>query len=174
MTYKLAIVGHAGEKFNDRSHQIADEIINSLLRNAKVHYGDFLIFVSGRSPMGGIDVVAEELANILSIETDIKVPKQHSWDGQYGFKARNLDIAKSDSVHVIVVAEYPDNFKGMKHDNCYHCAKHNELIPKHVKSGGCWTAWEAYKKGKNVYWHIIRDREVITVGISHGGTNLCL
>ena len=132
---RLGIVGHAAEKFTDET---AGEARLAIVEAIKQHKPDLI--VSGRSPMGGVDIWAEEYASIYGIKMDAKVPRQHTWEGEYGFKARNLDIANgSDLVLCIVVADFPPGFKGKAFPVCYHCRGRN---PPHVKSGGCWTAWK--------------------------------
>jgi len=149
---KIGIVGHGRNKFDERTTQIAKNLIRKLLSSSKDN-----ILISGHSPVGGIDIWSEEIAKELGLEMDIKTPKQNTWNAEYGYKQRNLDIAHdSDEIHVILVSEYPKGYKGLRFNECYHCAKHNEAkIKKHVKSGGCWTGWEAVKANKHVYWHII-------------------
>jgi hypothetical protein len=126
----------------------ARALIRELLTGATV-------MVSGHSPVGGIDIWAEEEALALGVALDLKVPTTHSWDppGGYGYKARNLDIARSsDVVHVIVVDEYPDSYRGRRFPLCYHCGTSD-----HIKSGGCWTG----KKATRAEWHIIRNGDAI-------------
>lgn len=138
-SFRLGIVGHAKEKFTEITESIARQSIRDLIfkHNATV-------VVSGHSPMGGVDIWAEEAALDLGIPMDIRTPLQNKWDAEYGFKQRNLDIAKSsDLVAVIVVKELPEGFKGMRFSGCYHCGSRN---PVHVKSGGCWTAWKCPKR----------------------------
>lgn len=133
---RLGIVGHAQEKFTPETELLARAVIRVAIKS----HGATTI-ISGRSPMGGVDIYAEQIAAELGLPTDIKEPRQNSWHGEYGFKARNLDIAKqSDKVLVVVVRTLPPGFKGMSFDGCYHCGSRN---PEHVKSGGCWTAWRA-------------------------------
>jgi hypothetical protein len=84
---------------------------------------------------------------------DLKIPEQHTWDAKYGYKQRNLDIAKdSDEIHVILVDKYPPNYTGMRFNICYHCK-----VNTHIKSGGCWAGIQAKRLGKPVYWHIIKN-----------------
>jgi len=149
---KIGIVGHGSNKFDPRTTLIAKNLIRKILSSSKDN-----ISISGHSPVGGIDIWSEEIAKELGLEMDIKTPKQNTWNAEYGYKQRNLDIAHdSNEVHVILVSEYPKGYKGMKFNECYHCVKHNEAkIKNHVKSRGCWTGWEAVKAGKHVYWHII-------------------
>ncbi len=133
---RLAIVGHAAEKFTPDTERRARDAIRSAI---DAHSADLI--VSGRSPMGGVDLYAEEIADELGIEKLIFQPKQHRWDAQYGFKQRNLDIARHcDLCVVVVVRELPPRFKGMRFDDCYHCR--GRVMP-HVKSGACWTAWKS-------------------------------
>lgn len=84
---------------------------------------------------------------------DIKVPRQNKWDAEYGYKQRNLDIARgSDIVYVIVAASYPPGYVGRHFTLCYHCKGDR---PEHVKSGGCWTGKKAIAAGNRAEWHII-------------------
>ncbi len=156
--YKIGIVGHGKDKFTKDAESKAKELIKKILLTVHDDYEENCL-VSGHSPVGGIDIWAEEIANELNIKTDIKSPRQHSWDGEYGYKARNIDIAEScNECHIILVNQLPPNYKGMKFNNCYHCAKHQDFnIPEHVKSGGCWTGWQAYQRNKDCTWHIIKQ-----------------
>lgn len=134
---RLGIVGHAAEKFTPETEDLAKTaIIKAISRHGAT------CVVSGRSPMGGVDVWAEQIAQAYGIDTDIYPPTHNSWGAVGGFKDRNLKIARnSDLVLCIVVKELPPDFKGMRFNGgCYHCKKSN---PEHVKSGGCWTAWRA-------------------------------
>ena len=150
---RIGIVGHAQDKFTKETEQKAREIIRDILMAAEKP----VTAISGHSPLGGVDIILEEVAAELGIPTDIKAPKDHSWDGEYGFKARNLDIARdSDEVHVIVVKEYPPGYTGRKFYSCYHCEKMPGNDPKsHIKSGACFTAMHAKRMGKRAIWHII-------------------
>lgn len=142
---KIGIIGHGADKFTEESENHARQIIRQILHT------DCDTVVSGHSPVGGIDIWAEEEANNLSIPLEIKTPRQHRWDAEYGYKQRNLDIARtSDVVYVIVVKDYPPDYHGMRFNRCYHCNKTD-----HIKSGACWTAKEAKKMGKEAYWIII-------------------
>lgn len=154
--YKIGIVGSGADKFTEESRELAKKEIMQIISGTP--FNDICI-VSGHSPVGGIDIWAEEIAQEFHVPTDIKCPRQNTWNGIYGYKARNLDIAKySNEVHVILVDSYPPNYNGMKFAGCYHCEKHpKEMKFKHVKSGGCWTGWEARKLNKPVIFHIIES-----------------
>jgi len=135
---RVGIVGHEARKFTPETEAKAREIIRSLLSPDD-------ILVSGGCHLGGIDIWAEEEANKLGLEKEIYLPAIPRWEG--GFKQRNLKIARaSDIVHCIVVADYPEGYKGMKFDYCYHCHTSD-----HIKSGGCWTA----KRARKAEWHVI-------------------
>lgn len=135
---KLGIVGHAQEKFTSATETEARRAIRVAIRTRNPD-----AIVSGHSPMGGVDIYAEEIAADMGIPTIIHAPKSRRWDGPDGFKARNLRIAEdSDEVLVVVCRSYPAGFKGMRFADCYHCKGRN---PPHIKSGGCWTAWKAPK-----------------------------
>ena len=153
--YKIGIVGSGADKFTNESKELAKRTIEKIITECA--FNDICI-VSGHSPVGGIDLWAEEIANECNLATDIKTPRQHAWDGEYGYKARNLDIARcSNEVHVILVDKLPPGYKGMQFKTCYHCAKHPEMKKEHVKSGGCWTGWKAYEMGKHLKFHIIKQ-----------------
>jgi hypothetical protein len=142
---KLGVVGHAAEKFTERTEALARQAI----RDACQRHGATLV-VSGHSPMGGVDIWAEEIAAGLGIPMLPHAPKVNRWDGDGGFKDRNLAIARdSDLVLVVVVKDFPPGFTGKKFPYCYHCKDRN---PPHIKSGGCWTAWQ----GKRQEWSIIQ------------------
>lgn len=141
---KVGIVGHGADKFTKLGERRARRLIAHLLAPATV-------MVSGHSPVGGIDIWAEEEAWFLNLELDLKIPEINQWDppGGYGYKARNLDIAKSsDIVHVILADSYPDGYLGRRFPYCYHCK-----TDEHPKSGGCWTG----KKAERAEWHIVRN-----------------
>jgi len=156
---KVGIVGHGADKFEDWSEAKAKEVIRQII-SYYVNSGENVTLVSGHSPVGGIDIWAEEIAVEFRIDTDIKTPRQNVWDAEYGFKQRNIDIARSDVVHVILVKHYPPQYKGRRFDVCYHCVKHH-LTFTHVKSGGCWTGWKAKEFGNNLHFHIISKAGVI-------------
>jgi len=152
---KIGIIGHGADKFTSRSKLVAIATIRFILHGKlkAIPLTDKIIVVSGHSPVGGIDIWAEEVALEHDFETDLKIPKQYKWDATYGFKQRNIDIAESsDELHVILVDKYPPNFKGFKFTKCYHCNSAD-----HVKSGACWTARQARILDKTVIYHIIKN-----------------
>lgn len=141
---RVGLVGNGSDKFTALGEERARELIRSLLVDATA-------MVSGHSPVGGIDIWAEEEALILGVPFDLKIPTSNSWnpEGGYGYKARNLDIARdSDVVHVILADVYPENYDKRRFNLCYHCGTSD-----HVKSGGCWTG----KKADVAEWHIINN-----------------
>ena len=132
----LGIVGHAADKFDTRTRLLACDAIMGLIAVKEA-----TCVVSGRSPMGGVDVWAEALALYMGVETLIHPPTVNRWDAPGGFRDRNLAIARdSDLVVVVVVRHLPEGYTGRRFDGCYHC---KGRVPEHVKSGGCWTAWKA-------------------------------
>jgi hypothetical protein len=156
----LGVVGHAREKFTRETREQAFEAI----RAACLRHGATRI-ISGRSPMGGIDWWAEDIAGELGLPATIHAPRRESWDGDgrpasnpytrgsttmiwhSGFKARNEWIAAESSlVLVVVVRELPAGFAGQKFGRCYHCEKHENPPEPHVKSGACWTAWKCRRQ----------------------------
>lgn len=150
---RIGIVGNGSDKFTALGEVRARNVIASLLSPDD-------IVVSGHSPVGGIDIWAEEVGTELGLLLDLKVPEINQWDppGGYGYKARNLDIANdSDTVHVILADVYPAEYAGRRFNVCYH-HRGGEGAPSitpenHVKSGGCWTG----KKAANAVWHIVAN-----------------
>ena len=150
---QIGIVGNGSDKFTPQGERLARSVIRDILVGADV-------MISGHSPVGGIDIWAEEEAEALGVPLDLKVPEINQWDppGGYGYKARNLDIANdSDIVHVILADRYPEEYAGRRFAFCYHHQLgegHPTVTPdNHVKSGGCWTG----KKAQNAIWHIVAN-----------------
>jgi len=146
---RVGIVGNGEDKFTELGKLRAKlEIFKIVVShpNAKI--------VSGHSIMKGVDIWTEEITKQCGRESDldIKAPKEESWEGEYGYKARNIDIAKSDVVFVIIADAYPENYKERKFKECYHC--HTK---SHVKSGACWTGKKAIEFGNRAQWIIIRN-----------------
>lgn len=146
---KVGIVGNGEDKFTELGKIRAKLEIFKIIKsfpNAKI--------VSGHSIMGGVDIWTEEIAKKCGRESDldIKAPRQEAWEGEYGYKARNLDIAKSDIVFVIVADKYPEDYKGRRFKKCYHCNSDS-----HVKSGACWTGKKAIEFGNKAKWIIINN-----------------
>jgi hypothetical protein len=137
--FNLAIVGHAQDKFTPETESIArDLILESIL-----YYSPDNV-VSGHCHLGGVDIYAEEIATGISIPTIIHKPKSLSWSGPGGYRDRNLLIAHDSSLTlVVVVSSYPSHYRGQRFKSCYHCHNRN---PAHVKSGGCYTAWQSKQR----------------------------
>lgn len=147
---KVGIVGNGTDKFTRLGEERARSLIEELLLCEQSP-----VLVSGHSPVGGIDIWSEEAAFELGIPMDLKIPEINQWNppGGYGYKARNLDIAKSDVVHVILADVYPEEYAGRRFKLCYHCASIGRDPYNHVKSGGCWTG----KHAENAVWHIVKN-----------------
>lgn len=150
----IGIIGNAADKFTTETMAKAIDLIEFLILG-DIYNGSPLYertIVSGRCPLGGVDVWAETRAVALGFPTKIFPPKNQKWEK--GYKPRNLQIAKnSDELHVIVVRDYPPDYRGRRFDVCYHC---HEKRPPHVKSGACWTAIQFERaKGKLARWHIL-------------------
>lgn len=140
---KVGIVGHESLKFTLAGEDEARAVIRSLLDRAGA------VLVSGGSPLGGIDIWAEQEADKLGLLKIIHKPSVLCWGAPGGFKERNLRIAEdSDEVHCIVVDRVSDHYTGLVYNYCYHCNARD-----HIKSGGCWTA----KKAKVGIWHVIHQ-----------------
>jgi hypothetical protein len=97
---------------------------------------------SGSCHLGGIDIIAEQVADEMKLGKIIYPPANKNWST--GYKPRNLSIAKAaDVVYCITVKTLPEGYKGMRFPICYHCRTSD-----HVKSGGCWTVKQAKMLGK--------------------------
>lgn len=145
----VSIVGHEAAKFTTRTEDLAKGYIHGICLAPETQ-----LIISGGCHLGGIDIWAIEQAILSNKPYKEYLPANLTWSG--GFKPRNIQIAKaSDLLVCIVVAEYPPDYKGdMKFNYCYHCVDHPEC-PKHVKSGGCWTANYALSIGKRAEWVVI-------------------
>lgn len=143
----VGIVGNSANKFTVLGAARAKEEIRRFLQETKPR-----LVVSGACPMGGVDIWAIEIAKKLGIKTREFAPEVNQWNppGKYGFMARNLDIAKADVVLCVLAEDFPPGYKGPNYGDCYHCKGRN---PKHVKSGGCWTALRCKKQ----VWKIVSN-----------------
>lgn len=140
----VGIVGAELAKFTAKGQAAARQIIWELVAKATG-------VVSGGCHLGGVDIWAEEVARAFDIEPVVHLPAVRSW--ALGYMPRNRLIARDcDVLHNIVVDRLPLGYDGMRFEWCYHC--HTD---GHVKSGGCWTAKEAQRLGKQAHWHIIRQ-----------------
>lgn len=147
---RVGIVGHEAAKFTPETEARTRALIRTLLTPDDV-------VVSGGCHLGGVDIWAEEeYRAVTGKEPVVFKPTRLAWSGAGGFQDRNIKIAEgSDIVHVIVVAELPASYTGMRFPNgCYHC----KMAKDHVKSGGCWTARYALKIGRQAQWHIITEK----------------
>lgn len=157
---KVGFVGNGSDKFTKQGEEEARSILAEALEEQNATF-----MVSGHSPVGGIDIWAEEEAKYLNIQLDLKIPEVNQWNpvGRYGYKARNLDIARdSDVLYVILADQYPDEYNGKRfaaNGTCYHCDRQfgSDSYTPHVKSGGCWTGIQALKLGKLVHWIVVNN-----------------
>lgn len=140
----LGVVGHGADKFTPQTEVAARQSIRDALVTFRTD-----VVCSGHSPLGGVDIWAEEEAEAAGLETLIHAPTRFSWGAPGGYRDRNLAIAQdSDLVLVVVVKELPQGYTGMRFKGCCHC---HGRVPVHVKSGGCWTAWKCERQA----WRII-------------------
>lgn len=138
----LGIVGHEAAKFSPQMRLRAHTTILGIIQG----WTEPITVVSGKCPLGGVDIWAVERARAKGIPVVEYPPIINSWAG--GFKPRNIQIATlADIVHVLVVKELPSVYTGMKFPLCYHCGS-----TTHIKSGGCWTAKHAQSLGKPAIW----------------------
>lgn len=128
---RIGIVGSSGIPFDSKTARQAIE--NIFARYSKHQQNGWqLIIVSGGAK--GADKIGEFMAQEHGLQTEIYAPTVYAWDGEGGFKERNLKIAKAcDKVYSI--AKKGGTFGEM----CYHCSKKG-LDSNHFKTAGCWTA----------------------------------
>ena len=163
---KIGIVGSGYNKFDNVSKVTAIEAVKEIVKR---HVGAEI--VSGGSHLGGIDTWADCAALQFGRVMNVKKPDTLEWNPpeKYGYRARNIDIAvESDELYVIVPESYPDTYRGTRYPSCYHCEKHPGKIPKHIKSGGCWTGWYAHYAGKNVTWIVIKGDRISSITTIEG------
>lgn len=133
----LGIVGHEAAKFTRYTEAECKTDIWRAIKSLRPH-----TVVSGACHLGGVDIWAIEIAKELNLGWVEFPPARRSWSG--GYKERNMQIAEAaDHVLCFVVDEYPEEYKGMRFDYCYHCGTKD-----HIKSGGCWTVKYAKSIGK--------------------------
>lgn len=149
LDYRIAIVGAEESKFTPPMKSYALDLIANILTSHTLSSPyKTVTLISGHCHLGGVDIWAEEMAELLGIQTRIYAPKTFKWSE--GYRKRNLQIANDcDEIHNIVVADYHSNYRGMRFPKCYHCcprdgsvkdqSSESSLIPRHVKSGACWT-----------------------------------
>jgi len=152
----IGVVGSEAAKFTPETQAEARRVIRQLIAGAS-------LVVSGHSPLGGIDWWAIEEAKQLDIPTlefpPIPVRGRMSW--LLSFKPRNLRIATaSDMVICITVKQLPVGYTGRRFGSCYHCQRYaphfgGSATIEHVKSGGCWTMWQAAHMGKQTQLEVI-------------------
>lgn len=146
VSLKVGIVGGEAAKFTPETERLARQAIRRLIEGAT-------LVISGRSPLGGVDIWAIEEAERLGIPTCEYPPAERSWEG--GYRPRNLQIAQhSDRVACITVKRLPPDYRGMRFDRCYHCGT---PPGHHVKSGGCWTMKQAARAGKRTRLVVIDE-----------------
>jgi hypothetical protein len=151
----LGVVGNGKDKFTVAGEAVARKYIAALLTDKKIESDlaeEPFVVRSGHSIKGGVDIWTEDTAKWMGVVLDIKAPKEERWDGDYGYKARNLDIAESDELEIIVADSYPPDYKGQRFKECYHCDTSD-----HVKSGACWTGKQAQKMGRKVAWILVHN-----------------
>jgi len=124
---KVAIVGSEEKKWNEYQKVGAKSFIRTILSNDNVK-----VMISGDCPNGGVDKWAESIAGDPScgVTALIYSPEINRWKdkgGEMGFRTRNLKIARN-------------------------CDILYDLEPKGKRSGGTWTAEQAEKMGKDVYY----------------------
>lgn len=147
----IGIVGNGENKFTEHGKQIAQlQIRKCIVENIPC------TITSGDSPLKGIDYWTRLEAIRLNQKFDPKTPNHNHWlctnSNCYGYKNRNIDIAKSNIVYILVADRYPNTYTGERFDYCYHCHVNN-----HIKSGGCWTGNCAIKLGNKAIWIVIRN-----------------
>lgn len=100
----------------------------------------------------------DSLVKVLSIKVGYSfreiLPIHNHWtcgEDCFGFKARNLELAKE--ADKVICVTYSDT-----ENPCYHCKRNLDFkVTEHRRSGGCWTMGEAIKLGKEYELVIVSD-----------------
>lgn len=116
---KLGFVGSRSKWFSEQEKERAILYIREMIDLYKPD-----IVVSGGAD--GVDTWAETEAKRQGIRTEIYLPSVRRWDGEGGFKARNLLIVRAANVLVKIGHSMSDTY------------------------GSGWTADQARKAGKSV------------------------
>ena len=171
---KIAIVGPEERKWTEEQKVKAKDMIKHILLG---YYdaGIKISLVSGKCPKGGIDVWAEEIADMYLIDKDIKKSEVNKWNDSYdyelgiegdllrirkhkGYRTRNLEIADECNVLYCIVPkadppkpyEYPAVARVVGKNYCIHCEAWG-----HPRNGGCWTMKEAKALEKETHLIVI-------------------
>jgi len=150
---KLAIVGPEENKWSSEQKNFAQKKIYDLFYN----YSELskISLVSGHCPKGGVDIWAEVIANILSLEKQIFPAQINRWNDYIiygnndkqkliGFKTRNIKIAETCDILYCIVPEAKENY-------CNKCK-----IYGHPSNGGCWTLNYTKKLKKETHLVVIK------------------
>ena len=147
----IGIVGNGTDKWTIKGYLQMINVVRYLIKKYNPEE-----VCSGDSPMLGVDK-----------EVKLNTPENRyknfparpltsgrwsSWKVSGGYRDRNLQIAESRIVFVIVADSYPAEYRDKREKICYHC---KESRPWHCKSGACWTGLQAMKKGNKAIWVII-------------------
>jgi hypothetical protein len=112
---KIAIVGASESKWTEAEKELVKTMIWAELRDQIQKDDDTLnieeydtvkntTFISGGCPKGGVDIWAEEIADIFAIPKQIFKPEVERWDDMWndtndvkfiGYKSRNIQIAEA-------------------------------------------------------------------------------
>ena len=129
---RIAVVGADGRYLSPEDEERARRFIEGFLMLFLMNSVDVEL-VSGGCPLGGIDKIAEEVADRLGIPKTVFRPEGKGW--RY-YRERNLRIAEYCDVLLVVEPSW---------------RRH---------SGGLWTGRMAYKLGKKVYEARLRGNSV--------------
>lgn len=177
MMLKIAIVGPEESKWNNLEVSKANVQmkVNYIFNNHQFNFSltedmpdNEIMLISGGCPKGGVDIWAEEVANMMGIPKIIYKPEVNRWEDEVGnldtigvcpldhtkidltnhncnrligYKSRNIKIAKEcDILYCIVPYRLYE-----------YCTHHSPFNLTHPKNGGCWTMEQARKFGKEVY-----------------------
>ncbi len=130
---KIAIVGssHLTKEDEIKTRKYCEEIFTK-----KRELDKKLVLISGGA--NGVDSIAEDVAGDYAIKTEIYKPKKQ--EIEY-FRERNEKIAEACDILFHITTH-------VKKTECYHCSNR---LPRHERSGGCWTAKMAKDKGKGTF-----------------------
>lgn len=137
-SHRLAIVGTSRLTFDEAIE--ARKYIVYIINERRKSFGH-LRLITGDAD--GIDKLVREMCLEQGVDFEVLVARDRHWEGENGFRERNLRIAKyCDEIISISTKK--------KTEECYH---HKKLTESHERTGGCWTMEEAkrlksYVKGR--------------------------
>lgn len=131
----LAIVGTSKELDDIDKTNIYDIITGELWREPK-----WTDIITGDA--SGVDEMVRNMSIMLPGTLTVYKALDKTWDGEWGFKKRNMAIAKQCDELICFTTKTITR-------KCYHCNL------DHQRTGGCWTMKYAKSLGKRTRLYVV-------------------